>query len=333
MNGISIVVCTHNSARRIEPALKALFQLEQPEGVMLELIIVDNASTDGTGEHCVEIANQAGYTGSFKVVQEPQPGLNHARLKGLFTSSYEWVLFCDDDNELFPDYIVRATSSLICGEQLGALGGCGIPRFEGQKPDWFDRYSHSFAVGPQAAADGLIPERPAELYGAGCLFRKQPLLALFKQGFATVLTDRKGKQLVSGGDVEWCYLIQLAGYSLGYNSSMKFYHYMPDGRMQWEYYLRLKTGITSGAAKLTGYHCLFKNRKASLLQFGIAYLTGTLRSTQQWLQFRILKLLAPGRYAHEIADIGKAVTSARMKAYWSDCIPSFQHFQKLKRFH
>lgn len=332
MKGISIVVCTHNSAHRIGPALTALFQLEQPEGLLLELIIVDNASNDNTGERCVEMAKQEGYAGSFKVIQEPEPGLNHARLKGLYTAMYEWVLFCDDDNELFPDYLVQATPVLVREEKLGALGGCGIPRFDAPKPEWFDRYSHSFAVGPQAAADGLIAERPAELYGAGCFFRIQPLRALFEKGFATVLTDRKGKQLVSGGDVEWCYLIQLAGYSIAYNSSMKFYHHMPDGRMNWEYYLRLKAGITSGAAKLTGYHCLFKNKKATQLEFGIAYVKGCLQATLQWLQFRTLKSLFPGRYSNEIAAIGNAVANARLRAYWQDGLLSLRHFKKLKRF-
>ncbi len=332
MKGISIVVCTHNSSGRIQPALAALFQLEQPAGVAVEIIIVDNASTDGTGVWCSAYAKEEAFAGSFTVVAEARPGLNFARLKGLYTAAYDWILFCDDDNELFRDYLVQAVHILLQQPKAGALGGCGIPRFETAPPGWFERYSHSYAVGPQAAKNGALVERPAELYGAGCFFYKPALLHWFDKGFTTVLTDRKGQQLVSGGDVEWCYLVQLAGYSLVYDSSLRFYHRMPHARLQWDYYLKLKAGITQGTARLTAYHCFFRYTSPLLWQFVGLYVAGLIWASLLWLYFQYKRRLMPSRYSREEIAIGQTVLFQRMKAYCKDAWTALHHFRQIQNF-
>ncbi|HMQ08618.1 MAG TPA: glycosyltransferase [Saprospiraceae bacterium] len=332
MRGISIIVCTHNGSGRMKPVLEALFQLEKPAGLETEIIIVDNASTDGTGTFCISVVNGEKYTGTVTVITEVRPGLNFARLKGINTASFDWILFCDDDNELFPDYLVQAVRILKQQPTAGALGGCGIPRFESVPPEWFERYSHSYAVGPQAEKDGLLVERPSELYGAGCLFYKPALLHWFEKGFTTVLTDRKGKELVSGGDVEWCYLVQLAGYSLVYDSGLRFYHCISADRLQWPYYLRLKAGIAAGCARLIAYHAFFKVAKPSVFTFTSLYVIGLLKTTLIWLLFVLKRLFVPGAYKPETGAIGEVVLLSRMKAFWKDSWIAFHHFRQLKQF-
>ena len=255
--GISIIICTYNGSDKLFNPLHAI--INQRTSIAWELLLIDNASTDATVQFCREILEQS--TISWRIVSETNPGLNHARLRGLKEAQYEFVLFCDDDNSLNENYIETGYQIFQSNPKVGVVGGFGIPTFKGEKPDWFDQYSHSFAVGPQASFDGVLSDFPAELYWAGCFFRKAPLLNLFAKGFKTIMTDRMGTTLVSGGDVEWCYLIQLLGYKLYYDHRLIFYHEMPASRMNWDYYLRLKAGIASGTGKFVPYHLLFKNKK------------------------------------------------------------------------
>ena len=255
MNGISIIICTYNGKSKLKETLSAILQLQAT--CAWELLIVDNASTDGTAEYVSELLDNSSI--DWRLLHELQPGLIHARLCGLSASKYDILLYCDDDNTLDKNYLEIGYDIIKDNPKLGALGGCGIPVFENTKPDWFDMYGHSFAVGSQSAKDGKLTAYPAELYGAGTFFRKAVLLYFLDKGFKSALSGRTATNLVSGEDVEWCYLIQLVGYQIWYDHRLTFMHLMPEGRMNWDYYLRLKKGIASGVCKLLPYSFLFKN--------------------------------------------------------------------------
>ncbi len=213
--------------------------------------------------------------------------------------------------------------------KIGALGGCGIPVFEGKKPEWFDTYGHSFAVGPQAGKEGLISSFPAELYGAGAFFRKAVLLHFLDRGFQSGLSGRTGTNLVSGEDVEWCYLIQLAGYEIWYSPRLVFKHTMPEGRMNWEYYLRLKQGIASGAGQLLPYSCLFINKNMSDFKFAIHWLKRTSFTTLLFIKHKVRTVIKSGSLNEE-DKLANSILKAKMKSYFINALPSYKHFRKLK---
>ena len=54
MLGVSLVICCHNSADKLPATIQHLFDLNVKNDVPWELIIVDNASTDGTQETAVQ---------------------------------------------------------------------------------------------------------------------------------------------------------------------------------------------------------------------------------------------------------------------------------------
>lgn len=324
--GVTIVICTYNGMDKLLQPLHSIIQ--QKTAIDWELVIIDNASTDATVAFCREILEQS--TISWRIVSETNPGLNHARMKGIQEATYAIILFCDDDNSLHATYLENGFRIFQKDAKVGAVGGCGIPTFKGEKPEWFDRYSYSFAVGSQANRDGMLHEYPAELYGAGTFFRKAPLLALFNSGFKTLMTDRLGTTLVSGGDVEWCYLIQLLDYKLYYDSQLTFLHEMPEDRMQWKYYLRLKQGISSGVCRLLSYHCLFKNPKAGSLFFWGQWFKGMIFSTLINLKQKSVGFVSKKSKTNEKVLIA-AIWEAKAKAYWRDGWTTFNHFNQLKK--
>jgi glycosyltransferase involved in cell wall biosynthesis len=331
MNGISIVVCCYNSASRIESTLQSLFHQNFDKLPGYEIIIVDNASTDNTSAVCSQLHSTSFYSGDFTIIEERKAGLSFARLAGLFNAKYDWILFCDDDNHLFPDYLQRVFEIIHEVSDVGAIGGCGIPKFEGMKPDWFDYYSYSFAVGQQADHSGTLVKQPSELYGAGSIFKKQLLLNYFQRGFESVMSDRMKGKLVSGGDVEWCYLIQLSGHKLYYSSKLKFYHWMPISRMEWRYYLKLKGGISSGAGQLLSYQPFFKYSNPATKDFFTIYIKEFSKALLLFTIFKIRRAINSNHYSIRESDLGNVVLSEKVASLVKNIFISYQHFKQLKR--
>ena len=88
MKGVSIVVCCYNSAARLPQTLRYLsrqiFQREFP----WEVIVVDNASTDGTASVAKLEWARYNTNGSLKVVTENIKGLSAARERGVRESTF-----------------------------------------------------------------------------------------------------------------------------------------------------------------------------------------------------------------------------------------------------
>lgn len=321
MQGISIIICTYNGKNKLKETLSAIVALQAT--FAWELLIIDNSSSDGTAEFSSLLLSNSNI--DWKVIREGKPGLIHARLCGLRASKYNVLLYCDDDNTLDKNYLQLGYDIINDNPKVGALGGCGIPVFEGKKPEWFDQYSHSFAVGPQAGKDGVLPEYPAELYGAGTFFRKELLLHFLEKGFKSSLSGRTKNNLGSGEDVEWCYLIQLLGYSIYYDRRLTFLHLMPEGRMNWNYYLHLKQGIASGAGKLLPYSFLFSNPKGGKLAFIFEWLKQTCFTSLVYLK---IKLTKNGTEMQN--DLTQIIWRAKMISFWQNGFLAYRQFIQLK---
>lgn len=248
--GVSIVICTYNGKSRLEKTL--IHALRQSTSFPYEVMVVDNASSDDTADWILEFASQHDQLSLTRIVEERNPGLSSARIRGIKESKYPLILFCDDDNWLASDYLENGKRWFEEFPELGALGGEGIPVFEKEKPEWFDQFSHSYAVGDLGMKSGILPKGSA-VYGAGCFYRKSALNELLEKGWTSILSDRKGNMLSSGGDVEFCYAIQLLGYDIGFEKSLKFHHFLEDRRLTWDYYLNLKKGISKSFPILLSY--------------------------------------------------------------------------------
>ena len=259
----SIIICTYNGKNRLERSLEHV--LSQVYDLPYEVLLIDNASTDGTSEWVGDWLLTQSTDVSVRIIHERNPGLSNARLRGIKESVYPIILFCDDDNWLSSDYLQKGTSLMKLNQKIGVLGGCGKAEFESEKPDWFDQYSHSYAVGSSGRKSG-VQKQGSWVYGAGCFFRKEAFLKLFDTGWISLLSDRKGNSLTSGGDVELCYAVQLIGYEIWFEPILTFKHWIESRRLTWDYYLRLKEGIASSFPLLQVYEVLF-SRRPDLVNF------------------------------------------------------------------
>ena len=261
-NGISVVICCYNSAKRLPETLKHLALQNVPEEIKWEVILVDNGSSDQTAETAGKLWKEYRGPVSLRIVEEFTPGTAAARDRGIKESCFEYILFVDDDNWLDSEYLKNSWYILEENDQIGALAGKGVPVFEAPPPEWFSRYAHYFAVGPQAPENGKIAEPVKCAYSAGMLIRKSAWMRILEAGFKSIVRGRveskisSGKQAVfsAGEDNEICMLIKLLGYEIWYNEKLTFSHYMPSQRLNWTYFMRLNEEVHRSNMYLTPYY-------------------------------------------------------------------------------
>lgn len=241
-SGLSVIVCCYNSAGRLPDTLSHLLKQQLKQQLNWEIIVVDNASKDETTQIAESILKSAVSQEYYKVVPENQPGLSSARHKGYLTAQYDLLLFCDDDNWMNPEYFQLAYEIMQNNPEIGILGGKGEGVFEKDKPDWFDTYQLNFAVGEQVDCNQKFCYTES-VYGAGFIVRKKVFDNLNQIGFASLLSDRKGDQLISGGDTELCFLTRMMGYKIAYCPALTFKHLMTAKRMTWSYLKELHYGF------------------------------------------------------------------------------------------
>jgi hypothetical protein len=174
---------------------------------------------------------------------------------GVLTAKFDLVLFCDDDNWLAPDYILRAENLMRQNPTIGVLGGSSTPVFEFgiEPPDWFWAKQRSYAVGKQATKSSDISLIRGFIWGAGMVIRAGWLRYLFCNGFEPLLSDRRGEILTSGGDNEICRVYLIADYILWYDENLRFQHFIPATRLSLEYLSNILKGFQLSSELLNAY--------------------------------------------------------------------------------
>jgi len=116
MNRISVIIPAYNEARSIAWVLQDI-----PAGLVSEVIVVDNNSTDGTAE----VAGRAGAT----VIFQPEQGYGNACLKGLeylrnkkTEEKPDIVVFLDGDYSDYPEKMPELVSPIREGRADFVVG-------------------------------------------------------------------------------------------------------------------------------------------------------------------------------------------------------------------
>lgn len=261
--GISIVICCYNSSKVLPATLRAIAKQDVPADIKWEVIVVDNASTDGTSETARIEWKKHDTLVKFKVVKENEPGLSAARKKGFEAAEYDYIIFCDDDNMLDRNFVRKSFEIMQSDKEIGVLGGQSVPEFEDYAPYWFNDWKDSFAIGKQSDSEGDVTWSRGYVWGAAMVVRKSSWQKLIEKGFKPRLTDRKGEVVSSGGDTEICYALRNDGWKIWYSPELRFRHFISPGRLNWNYVRKLFRGFGIASAGLDHYQIKIssENRK------------------------------------------------------------------------
>jgi glycosyltransferase involved in cell wall biosynthesis len=116
---ISIIICTRNRAESLARTLESFNALELPAGAQVEIVLVDNGSSDSTAA----VAKGAKLKKiELRYIYEGRKGKSHALNTGLAQAGGEVLLFTDDDVVPVKDWLERMYRPLLNREWDGVAG-------------------------------------------------------------------------------------------------------------------------------------------------------------------------------------------------------------------
>jgi glycosyltransferase involved in cell wall biosynthesis/SAM-dependent methyltransferase len=275
--GVSFVICSHNGASRIADTLSHLAALRIEGGLSAEVIVVDNASDDGSAQVALQSWPQ-NCPIPLRVIEESRLGLSYARARGFDEAIYELITFVDDDNWLSPDWLSTVVEVMSEHPEVGACFSAAQAATEAEPPWWFERFKSLFAIGPGLGDPADLTENPGLLWGAGLTVRKSAWRKINGRGFNFLLSDRQGEALTDGGDTELCCALRLAGWRLRFDPRLKLRHFLPRERVRWDNLRARHRGGGLSSVGLDPYYFVWRRRKGS---FGARYMDWA-RTNWKW---------------------------------------------------
>lgn len=246
----SIVICTYNpDVRLLERCLNAVASLKH-HGLTSEVIVVDNNSTKAIEEYklIVELGSQLS---NFRVVREEKQGLLFARIHGIEQSTGRFIVFFDDDNEPFDDYLLRLHELTVAYPNVAAWGpgnvwvdfidGIDEALRKDALPLFQERHEQHIAY---ACIRALLPCYP---YGTGMAISRLCAQEYLKRASSNEFsfTGRQGQRLSSGDDTQMVLCCIAAGYAAGISPALKINHIIPAKRASYAYMKKLTWGTLS----------------------------------------------------------------------------------------
>jgi glycosyltransferase involved in cell wall biosynthesis len=242
----TVAMCTHNHMDRLARTLTELALLKPPTSPW-ELIVVDNASSDGTAT----LLAQHNWPDNWhvRIVREERLGLSNARNRALEEAAGEYILFFDDDETLDPEWLL-AYEREITAHRPDALGGRIDVMFEGgERPSWVTDELLGFLgkldYGPHTK---WLSEPQTPFYGGNFACR----MDLFDEvGRFDVQLGRKGRDNTGGEDTVFYRQLVEAGKQVRWVPQAVIHHRIEAGKLRKSYFLDLhfRQGRMEGSRK------------------------------------------------------------------------------------
>ncbi len=148
---VSVVMPAYNAKDCIGAAIESVLNQDYPN---LELIIVDDGSTDGTVEEALR------YRTRVRVLRQTNSGPAAARNRGVSSAEGELIAFIDADDIWKSDKTSTQVAYLAAHPEVGVVFGRLIR--------WFANDDGSFGPIPEATAEeqraGIVPEESGWIY-------------------------------------------------------------------------------------------------------------------------------------------------------------------------
>lgn len=225
MFAISVIICTYNRGDVLRETFDSYAAQRGALDADVELLVVDNNSTDNTRDITESFA--AG-RGNVRYVFEKTPGLSYARNTGIREARGEIVAYVDDDVFFDPDWLGEVRDVFRRHSDADCMGGKSIPVFDGGRPGWItDDLLGVYGSTMSGDAEKIMiyDEHP---FGLNMAFRRGALdrVGLFNQDLG-----RKKKNLLSMEESDYFFRVSQAGLKVYYAPSALLYHRIPKTRI------------------------------------------------------------------------------------------------------
>jgi len=225
---LSVVVRTHNRSKVLKNCLEWL-AAQQFDFSLLEVIVVDNASTDATRDVVQDFSK--GIL-PLQCVYEERLGLSRARATGFRNSRGRYIEYIDDGATAYPGWCAAIYEAFEQNAEahrgrVAALGGPVELAFETERPPWLTAELELFNAGldlGRASRPFPLPLRPV---GANMAFRRE------------ILQHHPwDENVIMCEDVELFNRLAANGFTFLYAPAMRVTHFVPAARCTVEWILK-----------------------------------------------------------------------------------------------
>lgn len=222
----SLIICTKNRISFLRETLSHLLPRIHDSERLLEILIVDNGSSDRTSEMISLLSNK---WGKLRYVFCPEAGLSRARNKAISLAAGEILAWTDDDLIVGEHWLENLTGPIDRGEADCVVGRIEIARH--LQRDWMEEFHKGML------AENIMPTE-LKLIGANMAIRRD----CFGEG---ILFDTETGPGALGymDDTLLGMRLQRSGKRIVYDDEARVEHHFSEDRLTRAFWIR-----TAGAA-------------------------------------------------------------------------------------
>lgn len=249
---VSVIICTYNRCESLRQTLRSICELEIPDGVTWELLVVDNNSHDATRHVSESFAGRL----PLRYLFEPRQGASHARNRAIPNAAAPLLFFSDDDVTLDRHWFVNLWQATKQHPEIGIFAGRIIGVWEDASPSWLKNNAKSMLRLVSAHldlgdAEQFIDKIDKGPWGANMALRKSLLGDQFR---FSVQFGRIGKESVHvrAGETEMIQRLFQVGHKGLYVGKAIVYHRNPISHATERYVFSYFRGAGKTEIRLAG---------------------------------------------------------------------------------
>jgi len=297
MPNLSCIICTYNRADYLADTLQFLIKNKYTGHV--EILVVDNNSTDSTRQIAYRFINKSVKGPVIRYVTENKQGLSFARNRGIGEANAPVLLFLDDDIRVEENFLESWLTFFKKNPSVPAAGGRIDVQFDDPRPRWLSSYLLPL-LGYHNHGSEIKPyPRKSYPFGGNMGIRKE----IFDRfGMFDTELGRIGKKLTASEEKEFFNRLKEASVPLIYVPNAMIWHRVNKQRLTKEYIRRQAVGLGQSLAIQVQSRPFSEQVKtiaaesakwcASVILF--LFYTVTFRFSKGWMLLRFRKWIADG---------------------------------------
>jgi glycosyltransferase involved in cell wall biosynthesis len=241
-NSISIIICSWQAPPTLDETLDSVFQQENAPD--FEVILVNNGFSGARADQL-----QATHP-KLRILDEPTPGLAHARCTGFRAALGDFFVCIDDDNFLEIDFIRTLAGLVSKYPNLGCISPVVLPRWEQEPSEWLKKFGQGCLSYNSLEMPG--PDRKEIFWrhpnftgwrcpsGGGMIIHRsvaEKYLGSIEE--KRLKLGRIRSSLGGCEDVDILYRLPFVERDAVFTPNLVLYHQIPKSRLQMKYLFRL----------------------------------------------------------------------------------------------
>ncbi len=226
---LSVIIVSYNTKQLLDDCLGSLLTADAPPGGV-EIIVVDNASADGSPEMV-----RTKYPAVRLIASQENKGFAAANNAGTAVSQGEYVLFLNSDTRVDPDALTKPLAYMQANPDVGALTVQLIYPNGQRDPDNHRGFPTPWnALCHFSGLSRLFPNTPRfngyfQSYADFSQTHTVEVIAgsymLMPRSLFDLLSGWDETYFFYGEDIDFCYRINEAGYKIVYYPHTQVLHY------------------------------------------------------------------------------------------------------------